>query len=56
MADTPNVIDNAAAGHFEIHTDAGVAVLAYVLRGDTVDLTNGTGTFTMPLSMASISS
>jgi predicted GNAT family acetyltransferase len=38
MADTPRVIDNAAAGQFEIHTGAGVAILTYVVRGDTVDL------------------
>lgn len=37
MADTPSVIDNAATGQFEIPTDAGVAVLSYVIRGDTVD-------------------
>ena len=40
MADTPNVIENAAAGQFEIHTDAGIAVLSYVLQGDALDLTH----------------
>lgn len=40
MADTPTVIEDAAAGHFYIDTDAGVAVLTYVVRGDTVELTH----------------
>jgi predicted GNAT family acetyltransferase len=40
MANTANVIDNAAASQFEIHTDAGVAVLTYALRGDILDLTH----------------
>jgi predicted GNAT family acetyltransferase len=40
MADIARVIDNAAASQFEIHADAGVAVLTYELRDDTLDLTH----------------
>jgi uncharacterized protein len=40
MANTATVIDNAAASQFEIHTDAGVAVLTYELRGDLLDITH----------------
>jgi predicted GNAT family acetyltransferase len=35
---TPNVTNNAAAGQFEIHTEAGMALLRYVLEDDRIDL------------------
>jgi uncharacterized protein len=38
MASAPNVTNNAAAGQFEIHTEAGNALLKYALNGDTLDL------------------
>jgi predicted GNAT family acetyltransferase len=38
MAESPTVVHNPAAGQFEIRTDAGVAVLKYVQRGDALDL------------------
>jgi predicted GNAT family acetyltransferase len=38
MTPAPNVTNNAAAGQFEIHTEAGIALLKYALRGDTLDL------------------
>jgi predicted GNAT family acetyltransferase len=38
MGDAPNVINNTTAGQFEIGTDAGVGVLTYEVRGDTLDL------------------
>jgi hypothetical protein len=34
----PNVINNVAAGQFEIHTDSGMALLRYVLKADRIDL------------------
>jgi predicted GNAT family acetyltransferase len=40
MNGAPEVIDNTAAGQFEIATDAGVAVLTYSRRGDTLELTH----------------
>jgi predicted GNAT family acetyltransferase len=38
MAQSPTVVHDPAAGQFEIRTDAGVAVLTYEQRGDTLDL------------------
>jgi predicted GNAT family acetyltransferase len=38
MAQSLTVVHDQAAGQFEIHADASVAVLAYVRRGDTLDL------------------
>ena len=38
MAQSPSVVHNAAAGQFEIRAEKGSAVLAYVQRGDTLDL------------------
>ena len=35
---TPNVTNNTAAGQFEIHTEAGTAVLRYLPEGDRLDL------------------
>jgi predicted GNAT family acetyltransferase len=40
MAESPTVVNNAAAGQFEIRADKGVAVLTYVQRGDALDLTH----------------
>ena len=38
MADVPAVTHNLAATQFEIHTDAGVALLTYRPSGTTLDL------------------
>ena len=38
MADVPAVSHNAAARQFEIHTDAGIALLKYSTSGATLDL------------------
>jgi predicted GNAT family acetyltransferase len=38
MAPAPDVTNNTAAARFEIHTPAGIALLKYALRGDTLDL------------------
>ena len=38
MADVPAVTHNLAATQFEIHTDAGVAILTYRTSGATMDL------------------
>jgi hypothetical protein len=38
MAESPTVVHHQAAGQFEIRADAGIAVLSYVQRGDTLDL------------------
>jgi predicted GNAT family acetyltransferase len=38
MPAAPTVIHNPAAGRFEAHTEHGVAILEYVLRGDVMDL------------------
>ena len=38
MAESPAVVNNSTAGQFEIRTDAGIAVLTYVQRGDALDL------------------
>ena len=38
MAESPTVVNNPAAGQFEIRTDGGIAVLTYVQRGDALDL------------------
>ena len=38
MADVPAVTHNAAASQFEIHTDAGLALLKYTTSGTTLDL------------------
>ena len=35
---TPNVIDNVAASQFEIHTEADMALLEYVLEGGRLEL------------------
>jgi uncharacterized protein len=40
MGDAPTVINNTAAGRFEIPTDAGTAVLTYAQRGDVLELTH----------------
>jgi predicted GNAT family acetyltransferase len=40
MAESPVVVNNPEAGQFEIRADAGVAVLTYVQREDTLDLTH----------------
>jgi predicted GNAT family acetyltransferase len=40
MADTPQVVNNAAVGRFEIPTEIGTATLTYASRGDTLDLTH----------------
>ena len=37
-ADIPNVSNNSAAGQFEMRTEAGPALLKYVLRGGVMDL------------------
>jgi predicted GNAT family acetyltransferase len=38
MAESPRVVHDPAAGQFAIRSDAGVAMLTYVQRGDTLDL------------------
>jgi predicted GNAT family acetyltransferase len=38
MAQSLTVVHNQAAGQFEVHADAAVAVLTYEQRGDTLDL------------------
>ena len=38
MADVPTVTHHAGASQFEIHTDAGTALLRYRIDGATMDL------------------
>lgn len=40
MAEFPAVVNNPAAGQFEIRGDRGIAVLTYVQRGGALDLTH----------------
>jgi uncharacterized protein len=38
MVESPQVVHDPAARHFEVRADAGVAMLTYVQRGDVLDL------------------
>jgi uncharacterized protein len=40
MPDTTDVSHDPARGRFEIRTDAGTAVLAYLRRGDVIEMTH----------------
>jgi predicted GNAT family acetyltransferase len=40
MSASPRVTHNAAASQFELRTNGGFALLRYVARGDTLDLTH----------------